>query len=225
VTIAIRELEAWMRNRLALTGLFVLAACGGAGETPNAAESDMAVAPDNSLVLGNASETANTIEAGNTADEGPAADRPLLNLAPGALSLVDPNSGRARELAFGSDRATVERAVAVALGAPEQRGTNRECAEGAMDFARMPGGMLLWFQESKFVGWFLDQRDGMALTTASGIGLGSTRKELTGVYDAEISESSLGEEFTAGDLSGLLSGTEPTAKVTAIWSGQACNLR
>jgi hypothetical protein len=151
-------------------------------------------------------------------------DKPLLNLASGALRLVDPVSGRSRELAFGAGRAEVESALELALGKAAERGLNRECGEGAMDFARMPGGLLAWFQEGKFVGWFTDDA-ASKLTTASGIGIGSTRKDLTGAYDAEISESSLGEEFTAGELSGLLSGAGPAAKVTAIWSGQVCNFR
>lgn len=214
-----------MRTLSVLTGLLLLAACGGSGETPNAAEPNMAGETGNGSASANAIEAANMVEAGNAADASPAAARRLVNLAPGALSFVDPSNGRARELTFGTERATVERAVAAALGAPAERGSNGECGEGAMDFARMPGGLLVWFQEGKFVGWFLDQRDGATLTTASGIGIGSTRKALTSAYDAEISESSLGEEFTAGQLSGLLSGTDTATKVTAIWSGQACNFR
>ena len=192
-----------------------MAACGGepapqnaTAPVENAAVADNAAAPDPSPTP--------------TADAEP---QVLLNLTGGALSFVDPNSGRARELAFETERAVIERAVEAALGAPAERGSNGECGEGAMDFARMPGGLLVWFQQGKFAGWFLDGRDGAKLTTASGIGIGSTRKALLDVYDAEISESSLGQEFTAGELSGLLSGAEPGAKVTAIWSGQVCNFR
>ena len=201
-----------MRKGMLFSGCLFLAACGGEPantvvEPPNAVPEQVATPP------------------ANLAAEAPAAeDRPLVNLAPGALSFVDPNSGRAIELAFGSERAVVERAVEAALGKPAERGSNGECGEGAMDFARMPGGLRVWFQEDKFVGWFVDDASSK-LSTASGVGVGSTRKDLTGVYDAKIAESSLGEEFTAGDLSGLLSGAGPTAKVTAIWSGQVCNFR
>jgi hypothetical protein len=200
-----------MRNTFLISTCLLLAACGG--EPAN-----VTVEPSNTVA-----EQVVPL-ANNAAEVLPADDRPLLNLAPGALSLVDPNSGRSRELAFGLDRATVEDALALALDKPSERGSNRECGEGAMDFARMPGGLRVWFQDGKFAGWFIDDA-GAKLTTASGIGIGSTRKELTGAYDAEISESSLGEEFAAGELSGLLSGKEPTAKVTAIWSGQVCNFR
>ena len=202
-----------MRNGVLLSGCLFLAACGGA-PTGNVAEPPPANVPEPVA-----------IPSANVSAEAPAPDdRPLLNLAPGALSLVDPNSGRSRELAFGLDRATVEEALALALGEPAERGSNGECGEGAMDFARMPGGLLVWFQQGKFAGWFV--YDAAAkLSTASGVGVGSTRKDVTGAYDAEISGSSLGEEFTAGALSGLLSGKEPTAKVTAIWSGQVCNFR
>ena len=202
--------------RFAMLPLLVgMAACGGETVQQNAA-----MPVENMVVADNVSAP----EPSPT----PAAEaepQVLLNLTGGALSFVDPNSGRARELAFGTERAVIERAVEAALGAPVERGSNGECGEGAMDFARMPGGLLVWFQEGKFVGWFLDGRGGAKLTTASGIGVGSTRKALLDVYDAEISESSLGEEFTAGELSGLLSGAEASAKVTAIWSGQVCNFR
>ena len=201
-----------MRKAFLVSACLLLAACDG--EPAN-----ITVEPSNA-VAGQAECPLAT----NPPETLLADNRPPPNLAPGALSLVDPNSGRSRELAFGSDRATVEDALALALDKPAERGSNRECGEGAMDFARMPGGLLVWFQEGKFVGWFTDDST-TKLTTASGIGIGSTRKELTGAYAAEISESSLGEEFTAGALSGLLSGKEPAAKITAIWSGQVCNFR
>lgn len=199
-----------MRNAILFPGCVLLAACGGE-------PSNTVLGPANT-----ASEQVATPPANLTAET--PAPQPLLNLAPGALSLVDPDSGRSRELAFGLDRAAVEDALALALGKPAERGANGECGEGAMDFARMPGGLLVWFQEGKFVGWFTDDI-ATKRATASGIGIGSTRKELTGAYAAEISESSLGEEFTAGELSGLLSGSGATAKITAIWSGQVCNFR
>lgn len=201
-----------MRKGILFSGCLFLAACGG--EPAN-----IVAEPSNAVP-----EPAATPPANLVAEAPVAADGPLLNLAPGALSLVDPNSGRSRELAFGLDRATVEDALALALGKPAERGSNGECGEGAMDFARMPGGLLAWFQQGKFVGWFLDDT-AAKLSTASGIGVGSTRKALTDVYDAQIAESSLGQEFTAGELSGLLSGVEATARVTAIWSGQVCNFR
>lgn len=201
-----------MRNAFLISTCLLLAACGS--EPAN-----VTVEPSNTVA-----ERVETSPANNATETPLVEDKPLVNLSSGALSLVDPDSGRSRELAFGLDRATVEDALALALDKPAERGSNRECGEGAMDFARMPGGLLVWFQEGKFVGWFTDD-SATKLTTASGIGIGSTRKELTGAYDAEISESSLGEEFTAGELSGLLSGSGPAAKVTAIWSGQVCNFR
>lgn len=201
-----------MRNALLVSTCLLLAACGS--EPAN-----VTFEPSNTVA-----EQVEAAPANNATEMLLVEDKPLLNLASGALRLVDPVSGRSRELAFGAGRAEVESALELALGKAAERGLNRECGEGAMDFARMPGGLLAWFQEGKFVGWFTDDA-ASKLTTASGIGIGSTRKDLTGAYDAEISESSLGEEFTAGELSGLLSGAGPAAKVTAIWSGQVCNFR
>lgn len=212
--------------RVALLPLLVAATgCSGESVPQNAAVPvENGVTTDNTLA-GNPA-AAEPSPSPSPSPIAPAAEPDvLLNLTGGALSFVDPNSGRARELAFGTERAMIERAVEAALGKPVERGSNGECEEGAMDFARMPGGLLVWFQQGKFVGWFLDSREGAKLTTAAGIGIGSTRKELTGAYDADFVESTLGEEFIAGDLSGLLSGREATDKVTAIWSGQVCNFR
>ena len=202
-----------MRNALLAPPCLLLAACGD-GPT------NVTFEPTNTVPERVEAPSADLAAGGALA----AADRPLLTLAPGALSLVDPDSGRSRELAFGLDRAAVEDALTLALGKPSERGSSGECGEGAMDFARMPGGLLAWFQQGRFVGWFLEDA-GAKLTTASGVGIGSTRKDVTGAYDADFVESTLGEEFIAGALSGLLSGQEPTARVTAIWSGQVCNFR
>lgn len=154
--------------------------------------------------------------------------RPLLNIAPGAVALVDPNSGRSRELAFGAARDAAIEAVTLALGAPGERGINNECGEGAMRYATFADDALtLWFQEDKLVGWHLDDA-GPGLTTATGAGIGSTRSAVAGALAIEdVRDSSLGREFTTagGTLSGLLDGSGDAATVTALWSGQTCIAR
>lgn len=153
--------------------------------------------------------------------------RPLLNIAPGAVALVDPNSGRSRELAFGTPREAAIEAVTLALGAPGERGINNECGGGAMRYATFADALTLWFQEDKLVGWHLDDA-GPGLTTATGAGIGSTRSAVAGALAIEdVRDSSLGREFTTagGTLSGLLDGSGDAATVTALWSGQACLFR
>ncbi|MBA4761194.1 hypothetical protein [Sphingomonas sp.] len=154
------------------------------------------------------------------------ATAPLLNLAPEALSLVDPQSGRARQLAFGTAREMTVTGATAALGKPSDTGRNGECGEGAMEFVEF-GGLTLWFQQDKFVGWFLEDAT-PKLTTATGAGIGSTRKEVADALEiSDVTDSSLGREFTTdgGDFSGLLDGAGDSAKVTALWSGQACIFR
>lgn len=151
---------------------------------------------------------------------------PLLNLAPDAMSLVDPQSGRARELAFGTAREVTVTGATAALGKPSDTGRNGECGEGAMEFVEF-GGLTLWFQQNKFVGWFLEGAT-PKLTTATGAGIGSTRKQVADALAiSDVADSSLGREFATdrGNLSGLLDGAGDAAKVTALWSGQACIFR
>lgn len=204
-----------------LPALAILSACG----TPvpdaaeNATDDTMAVpAP----VVENGAEAGNAAQA--VAEQQPTA--PLLNIAPGGLALIDPTSGRARQLEFGTERAFILRGVEAALGASDETGRNGECGEGAMDFAKFDG-LSLWFQDDKLVGWFLDGAV-PKLTTASGAGIGSTRAQVAeALAISDVPESSLGREFTtdSGSFSGLLEGQGDAAKVTALWSGQACIFR
>jgi hypothetical protein len=69
------------------------------------------------------------------------------------------------------------------------------------------------------------RESGDTLTTVSGIGLGSTRAELEAAYDAEVAPSSLGIEFHAGGLAGLLDSSRPDARVVSLWAGLACVAR
>lgn len=200
-----------------LTVPMLLAACGEA-QSPNVAFENVTTIPE---TVANESEG----EAENMAAPADAA-APLVNLAPEALSLVDPQSGRARELAFGIARAAVVTGVTAALGKPSDTGRNGECGEGAMEFVEF-GGLTLWFQQNKFVGWFLEGAT-PKLTTATGAGIGSTRKQVADALAiSDVADSSLGREFATdrGNLSGLLDGAGDAAKVTALWSGQACIFR
>ncbi|MFN4095916.1 MAG: hypothetical protein ACK4GG_04025 [Sphingomonas sp.] len=149
-----------------------------------------------------------------------------LNLAPGGLMLADMNSGRSVQQEFGIGGRGLLALAGAVLGKSTETGTNRECGEGAMDFAKFDG-LTLWFQEDKFVGWFLDGAK-PKLTTGTGAGIGSTRAQVAdGLAISDVPDSSLGREFTTegGGLSGMLDGAGDGAKVTALWSGQACIFR
>jgi hypothetical protein len=149
---------------------------------------------------------------------------PAVNLAPDGLSLVLP-TGATRQLTFGMPRDVTTRAIAAALGSPIEEGDNQECGAGALSFASFRGGLGLYFDDGKFVGWDLDGRDGGRFATATGVGIGSSRKQLESATAVKIEESTLGIEFSAGDLSGLLSARDPDGEVTNLWAGTTCIAR
>lgn len=149
---------------------------------------------------------------------------PVLAVDAEGLRLFDAATGSARALAFGMPAEQVIAALAPLSGAPE-RSENPECGGGPMEFAAWPDGVTLVLQDGAFRGWSLDERTKGAVTTASGIGPGSSRRELEAAYRIEVEESSLGTEFMAGEMSGLLDGTGPDARVVALWAGLACVFR
>lgn len=155
----------------------------------------------------------------------PAAATPLLNLTGEGLALVDPNTGSSRALDFGSDQAMVRQAVAATGRAPLDDNTNAECPAGPLAFIEFAGGMTLWFEEGKFAGWALRSDAARELQTAAGLGVGSTRAELDAAYDAKVEESTLGQEFQAGAISGILNSAAPDGKVEALWAGVNCVFR
>lgn len=138
------------------------------------------------------------------------------------LRLFVAATGSARPIAFGAPESEVRRLIATALGssAPET-GHNAECR---LDYATWAGGLTATFRDSSFAGWSL--RDGTdSLTTASGIGIGSTRSSLESAYAARVYASSLGVEFSAGGLAGVLDSSDAGSRVTAMWAGETCIAR
>lgn len=164
-----------------------------------------------------------TAEASASPTATPAASAVAINLAPDGLSLVDPTTGNARLIAYGSPRATIEAAVTAALGAPTERGHSAECGAGPMDFTTYKSDLQLTFQEGKFIGWTINRGPAKGLATASGIGIGSTLAEVRKAYSVgDVEEGSLGILFASGALAGILDGKGEGAKVTDIWGGTVC---
>lgn len=54
---------------------------------------------------------------------------------------------------------------------------------------------------------------------------GSTRAELEAAYATRVFESTLGTEFSAGSLQGLLESPRADARVMSLWAGTTCILR
>jgi hypothetical protein len=161
-----------------------------------------------------------------TPAETPQSEEVGLILAGEGLQLVNLQTGSTTPLAFDGDMATTLDAVTQILGEPEEMGENSECPSGPLTIATWPNGLALNAADDTFVGWAMQPGDDdTALTTASGIGIGSTRQELEEAYTVEVVDSSLGVEFSAGDLYGLLTSPEPTGTITNLWAGVACNFR
>ena|SRR5690606_17801342 len=130
-------------------------------------------------------------------------------------------SGSARPLPFGMPSADVVAVLTRVLGTgPAEEGENPDCG---IRFATWANDLSLSFSQSGFAGWSI--RGNSDFTTASGIGIGSSRSELESAYDTDIRRTSLGEEFTAGGLAGVLDSSEPDAHVRHMWAGQVCLAR
>lgn len=153
----------------------------------------------------------------------PAAATPALAVDGEGLRLFDRDTGAARPIAFGTPQA--QTLAALAFRGPPGTGTNGECGAGPLDYANWPDGLSLLFQDDKFAGWGLDGRGDGGITTASGISPGSTRAELEAAYTIDASQTTLGTEFAAGELRGLIEGAGAAAKVSYLWAGVDCAFR
>jgi hypothetical protein len=147
---------------------------------------------------------------------------PMLAVDGEGLRLVDPASGATRAIPFGTPDADTTAVLTAVLGrAPDERGETSEC--GSRRFARWNGAISAWFGDEGFSGWSLPE--GSTLSTMAGLRLGSTRKELASAYSAEVMDSSLGTEFVAGTMGGVLASDAPDAVVTHLWAGDTCIAR
>lgn len=203
-----------MRNLVFMVGFMALAACGGTAPSGKVAGTETQTTPTNAPSPATvAPET----------DTSAATDEPKLAVEAEGLRLFNPQNGAARPIPFGTPRGDV--LAALAFRGPPDTGTNSECGAGPLAYANWPDGLGLFFRNDKLAGWTLDQRREGAITTAGGIGPGSTRKQLEEVYAATISESTLGTEFSAGEIFGILDGKGSDARITNMWGGLSCNFR
>jgi hypothetical protein len=197
--------------RFALFGLLALVAgCGDPETERNAARTVVITGNDNELIVPVPRVAGNAVEA----------VEPMVALASDGLGL-----GAGRRATFGMPRAVVTGMLAKMLGNPIEEGDDQQCGAGALSFASFRGGLGLYFENDKFVGWDLDGRDGAQFATASGLGIGATRKQLDAAGPVTIEDSTLGIEFSAGGLSGLLSSRDPEGEITNLWAGATCIAR
>lgn len=177
-------------------------------------------------------------EGGAETNASASAHPPVISLDGEGLRLVDPRSGSTRPLSFGVDESQLK-LVAERLRGPAKAGRNSECGAGPLAYLTWDDGLTLYSLDGLFAGWALDERGAppskpkapakgeapARLTTISGVGIGSTRAQLLDVYDAKIEETSLGTEFNAAGLSGILDGKGEKARITNLWSGVNCVFR
>jgi hypothetical protein len=153
----------------------------------------------------------------------PAAPAPRsIALAADGLEVID--GGAPQRLPFGAARTRVLADVGGVLGQPAQQGMQEECPAGPLYQVGYAGGLQLVFQDSAFVGWFA--QSGSTLRTARDIGPGSTLGQLKAAYPAtKVEETSLGHEFDAGDLWGIVTDTTDAGEVEVIFAGINCIFR
>ena len=194
------------RTTLALAAVALLAACDRTPDPAAEAAASAAATPPEAAAPAPAAQT-----------------RSGLVIEGEGLRIVDA-SGAARALPFGTPEATVIAAVTTATGgmAPEQS-TNEECGAGPTQFAQYSDGIQLLFQDGKFAGWFLREP---GLTTADGIGIGTTRAALDAARTVEmVPDSTLGIEFSAGELGGFLTADGAAGAVESLYAGLTCFFR
>ena len=170
-----------------------------------------------------AAEPAAPAEAAAPATDGPSQADGGLAIEAEGLRLFDAQ-GAARAIPFGTPQATAISTVAASVGgaAPEVT-TNSECGAGPIQFAEFSNGLQLLFQGGTFQGWFLREP---GLTTVNGVGVGSTRADLDEAFSIEvIPDSTLGVEFSAGDLGGFLSADGAAGTVESLYAGLTCFFR
>ncbi len=196
----------------------LLLACDGGAPGADTTETP---AGESTAVTGMDTSTTPTSAASRPA----AVDSAYLALEGGGLRVFLASTGSARPLPFGTPSADARSVLRAVLGTePTGRGENVDCG---VEYARWEDGLMTWFANGAFVGWSLER--GSTLTTVSGIDPEAFRtavvEELEAAYDVEVAPTSLGEEFTAGSLAGLLESAASDARVQHLWSGQTCIAR
>jgi hypothetical protein len=183
--------------------------------SPDAGEN----AASNNASAANAASPAEGNSAAAPPAAAPAARSPLVLEGAG---LGIPDASPPRILSFETPKAAAIEAVTKALGRPPtELGENQECGGGGLEHAAWKDEIVLYFEEGNFAGW----DSGGKLKTKEGIGIGSSRADVAKLPGFEVEESTLGTEFRAGGLGGLLQSKAPAAKVTDLWGGAICSFR
>lgn len=160
-------------------------------------------------------------------EQPPSPDNALaLALTGEGLFLVEPDSGSTTLLPFGMEMATVQTVITELLGNPDTVSPSPDCPGDPFIIAAWADGLMLNADGDIFVGWSVRPNLGSEqFTTLAGVGVGSSREDLESAYTVSVFESTLGTEFAAGPLAGLLSDASPEAEITDFWAGTVCVFR
>jgi hypothetical protein len=202
----------------ALPLLAVLGGCGGPEPRSGANDTIVITGNDNELIV------PTPRGAGENVVDPAAITLPGVRLEANGVALSG-NGDTSRRAAFGMSRAEVLRILAPALGNPIEEGDSQECGAGTLGFATFREGLGLYFEDGKFAGWDLDGSDGGRFFIPAGVGIGSTRAKLEAASPVKVEDSTLGIEFSAGGISGLLSARDPAGQITNLWAGVTCIAR
>ena len=116
---------------------------------------------------------------------------------------------------------TIASATKLMGAAPDQVVTNSECGAGPLDIATWNNRLTLLFQGGNFRGWVANSRK---IAAANGLHPGMTRQQITD-SGLTLRTTTLGSEFDAGGVFGLIENDGPRAKVTTMWAGTTCFFR
>ncbi|WP_420397378.1 hypothetical protein [Nioella sp.] len=145
----------------------------------------------------------------------------IVTIGQGGLGLSSADATATATLPFGTPFHESLRTLTMIMGHDFSVYLPEDCPAGPVVVASFTRQIDLIYQEDRLAGWML--RPGSTLTTQSGVGLGTPLAGLGGFATLEVMESTLGWEFQAGEISGLLSDREGI--VSHIWSGTVCVFR
>lgn len=135
--------------------------------------------------------------------------------------------GTGLKLSFGTPRTTViTYMTGLHGGTAPQTDSNDECGAGPVAFARWNDDFTLAFQDDKLAGWWAGEKAPAGFSTVQDIHVGSTLAEVRAAWPGvEVRNDSIGPEFAAPGIFGILTGTTASARVTALWAGVSCIFR
>ena len=211
-----------MRRELPLLVGLLLLCAGCGGSSGGAAPADSSPRPPSAAAP---SPSAQPSPSPSASPSAPAA-KPVLVLEPDGLGILMGESS-IRHLPFETTTdAQVTAAVDTVLG-PGEAQDMPACGQGPRRDHRTRGFDLL-FDGTRFVGWLDAGAPGRSLTSADGVGVGITLAKLKQLRPkVQVTEDTLGPEFgeEPTGISGFLSGTRPTSKVTKVYAGETCFFR